>query len=130
MEDLESYKLWKGLLGIAGLVLLYYAGTRGVVVLTRRWAGRWYRRVLVSLSFAALFAPSFIGVGAHGGFFPSPAWVTALDTASRNRWADFFTWGLAPIGIMWVAFFSVSSFMSLMSNNKNYKKVDTYGKES
>ena len=115
----EEVSLLEGLLRIVWVVLLYYAGTRGILVLTRRHAGRWYRRALVSCSFAALFAPSITGVGAHGGLFPAPAWVTALDTASRGRWADLTVWGLIPIGIAWIVFFGLASLELFMSNNKN-----------
>jgi hypothetical protein len=129
MGEPETYGLWKILLGIAGVTLLYYGGTRGVLALTRAHAGRWYRRFVVALSFAALFSPSIVGIGAHGGFMPVPAWVTAIETASRGRWVDFITWGLAPIAATWVIFFVAASMMSQKSNNKN-KKVDTNGKET
>jgi hypothetical protein len=127
MNDLESYTLSKLLLGIAVTVLVYYGGTRGVIVCTQRWAGRWYRRALVSLSFAVLFAPSLTGVG-HGGVLPVPAWTAAGVYAGEGIWKGFVMAGVVPIVITWVFFFVITSFASLMSKNKN-NKVDIYGKE-
>lgn len=123
----EEVSLIEGLLRTVGVVLLYYMGTRGIVVLTRPYAGRWYRRALVSLSFAVLFAPSLAGVG-HGAVVPVPAWVTALDTASRWRGGDFLTWGLLPIAVTWVVFFGLAS-LAHMSNNNKKNKVDNHGRE-
>jgi hypothetical protein len=81
----------------------------------------------VSLSFAVLFAPSLTGVG-HGTVVPVPAWVTALDTASRGRWEDLLTWGLLPIAVTWVAFFGLALLARMSNNNKN-NKVDNHGRE-
>lgn len=127
MEDLESYKLWKVLLGIVGFVLLYYFGTRGVLLATQRHAGRWYRHAIVSLSFAALLAPSLAGVG-HGGLMPAPAWMVAVQYATEHRWEGFWKAGVLPVLITWAIFFAMASFKSHMSKNKN-NKVDTHGKE-
>lgn len=127
MDDLESYKLWHVLAGITGLVLLYYVGIRGVSLLTQHW-GHWQRRAIVALSYGVLFAPSIAGIGSHGGLMPVPAWMTAVDTASRGRWYDFATWGLFPILLTWAVIFVSTSVSHLMSNKKN-NKADTNGKE-
>src|SRR5688572_2115338 len=111
MEDLEGTALWKPMLVVVSHVLLYYAGTRGVLLLTRRHAGRWYRRALVSFSFAALFAPSVIGVGAHGGILPVPAWMAAVESF-RHEWWELFWLALGSIGITAIIFFVIASFMS------------------
>ncbi|MGH8482294.1 MAG: hypothetical protein ACRES8_07530 [Nevskiaceae bacterium] len=123
----EEVSLFEGLLRIVGIVLAYYIGTRGLILLTRRHEGRWYRRALLSLSFALLFAPSVTGVG-HGGVVPAPAWVTALDTATRGRWGDFLTWGLFPVAATWIVFFGLASLMFKSNDNKN-NKVDNHGRE-
>jgi len=128
MADLETHSLWATLLGLAGLVVLYYAGTRGILVLTSRAAGRWYRRALVSLSFAGLFAPSLLGVG-HGGILPAPAWIVAIEYAREGIWAGVVRWGLVPILATWLVFFVFSSLSSVLSKKNNNKKVDTHGKE-
>jgi hypothetical protein len=127
MAEVETPSMLGVLLGIAGTVLLYYAGTRGILLLTSSLAGRWHRRALVSLSFAALFAPSLMGVG-HGGIFPVPAWVVAIEYASAGMWPGVLRWGLAPILVTWLVFFALSSVSSVLSKNNN-KKVDTHGKQ-
>lgn len=127
MENAETHSLWTTLLGLAGLVVLYYAGTRGILVVTKRIAGRWYRRALVSLSFAGLFAPSLLGVG-HGGILPGPAWMVAIEYAREGLWAGVVRWGLVPILATWLVFFALASLSSVLSKNNN-KKVDTHGKE-
>lgn len=111
MEDLESFRLWHVLLGIVGYVLLYYVGTRGVLLATRRYEGRWYRRAIVSLSFATLFAPSLAGVG-HGGLMPVPAWMVAVQLATENGWVGFWQAGILPIVLTWAAFFVGASLVS------------------
>jgi hypothetical protein len=116
------------LLRIAGVVILYYAGTRGVIVLTRKCAGRWYRRALVSFSFALLFAPSVIGGGGHGSLFPAPAWMAAVDAIDRGRWSDLANWGLVPIAGTWLLCLVVSSLFVMSQNKKN--KVDAHAKEN
>lgn len=115
------------LLGIAGLVVMYYLGTRGVLVATSKFSGRWYRRALVSLSFAVLFAPSLAGVG-HGGVFPAPAWIVAFEYAKAGIGAGVLRWGLVPIVVTWIILFSLSSFVSALSKNNN-KKVDAHGED-
>jgi len=125
----EELSLVEGLLRMVGVVLLYYAGTRGVLVLTRKHAGTWLRRALVSLSFAVLFAPSLTGVG-HGGVMLAPAWVVALDTANRGRWDDVLVWGLFPITLAWIVFVGMASVASLTSNNNKKNKVDNHGREN
>jgi hypothetical protein len=124
----DELTLAEGLLRLALVVMLYYAGTRGVLVLTRKYSGRWTRRVVVAFSFAVLFAPSIAGVG-HGGLIPVPAWATAVDTAVRGRWLDFGTWGLLPILVTWVLFLALAWLGSLMFHNKNNNKVDTHGNQ-
>lgn len=125
MVDLESYKLWQVVLGVVGLVLLYYAGTRGVIVLTRRWVGLWHRRAVISLSLAVLFAPSLAGVG-HAGVLPAPAWLVATQYANEGIGAGVWKWGLLPIIATWGAFFVLATVGAVLSKNNN-KKVDTHG---
>lgn len=127
MEDLEAYKLWHVLLGIAGIVLLYYGGTRGVYTFTERLHG-WQQCALRSLSLAILLAPSLAGAG-HGGVFPAPAWMVALQYASEDLPNGVVRWGLVPIAATWVILFAAMSVALLTSKNKN-NKVDSYGKET
>lgn len=127
MEDSEAHSLFTMLLGIAALVVVYYLGTRGVLLVTRKHAGRWHRRALVSLSFAVLFAPSLAGVG-HGGILPAPAWTVAIEYARAGMGAGVLRWGLIPIIVTWFIFFTLSSFSSALSKNNN-KKVDTHGED-
>jgi hypothetical protein len=124
MGELEEVSLFLVVLRVIGFVLLYYVGTRGVILLTRRYAGRWYRRALVSLSFAVLFAPSVIGVGAHGGIMPVPAWMAAAESARHGWWSVFFV-ALGAIVATAILLFLVASLMSKNNNNK----ADTHGKE-
>ena len=122
----DEITLVEGLVRLALVVVLYYVGTRGVLVLTRRYAGRWFRRLVVTFSFAVLFAPSVAGVG-HGGLIPVPAWATAIDTAYRGRWLDFCTWGLLPIVATWVLLIALVSLVTLILHNKKNNKVDSHG---
>ena len=111
MEDLEGTALWKPMLMVVGYVFLYYVGTRGVLLLTRRHTGRWYRRAIVSMSFAVLFAPSLAGVG-HGGLMPAPAWMVAVQLATENGWVGFWQAGVFPMLVTWAIFFVVASLVS------------------
>jgi hypothetical protein len=127
MQDLEPLSMWGTLLGLIAVVLFYYAGTRGVFALTSGLAGRWHRSLIVSLSFAVLFAPSLLGFG-HAGVVPAPAWFVAIEYAREGIWSGVVRWGLLPVLLTWVVFFAVSSFSSALSKNNN-KKVDAHGKE-
>ena len=127
MENLESYKLWHVLVGVAGLVVVYYLGTRGVSLLTQEW-NCWSRRAVVTLSNAVLFAPSVAGAG-HGGIFPMPAWMAAWQYATEGIWKGVAWYGVVPMLVTWAVFFVFASLYPLMSKNKN-KKVDTHGKET
>jgi hypothetical protein len=127
MDELREYPLWLVFARLVGLVLLYYTGTRGVLVLTERHAGRRWRRALVTLSFAFLFAPSVTAVG-HGGIFPGPAWMVGMVYIQEDAWRGAVQWGLTPILATWAVFFVLATLGALMSKNKN-NKVDTHGKE-
>jgi hypothetical protein len=126
----EEVSLLEGLLRIVAVVLIYYMGTRGVIVLTRRFAGRTWRRALVSLSLAVLFAPSVVPFGAHGGHLPVPAWVATVVYMTENAGVGVVGYGVVPTLVSWAVFFAVASVVHLMSNNKKNNKVDAHGKET
>lgn len=128
MTETAEPALWQVVLYLTGIVVVYYAGTRGIVVATRRFQGRWWRRALVSLTLAILFAPSLAVVG-HGGIIPAPAWVVGIEYADAGIWTGVMRWSVAPMLAVWGILFVLSSLGAVLSKNKN-KKVDTHGKET